>query len=389
VGVTLLLLACYTQVPRRPAAPAPAAERLSSVRVEPVVRVALVDSATSVEVSLPGAWTAIPDQGERLVVTDPGVVTVKAVGGGLTLQGEAVSAGWPSATSVRLEPQAAGAVFGLGARRYPGAVVVRRVTGGVRLIARVGLEDYLTGVLGSEMPLRWDDAALEAQAVAARTYALASLRPDDDHDLEADERSQVFGGVGGPDHTRARAIIDATRGEVLTWQGKVFTTYFHSTCGGDTIPAAWVFGPADDIPPLQGATGCPCQASKAYRWVQDVDLATDKGAHELVLELPLREVSVEALPRGGYAKTVTFVDAGGERLTRPASVVRRLFRLKSTAFEVRLDETRTHLVFNGRGWGHGVGLCQWGAEGFAKAGTSAAEILAHYYPGATLERMPY
>lgn len=394
----VLTIACYTQTPR-PARPPRAEPQASlSMREEPRVRVALVEAAPELTLALPGAWVVTPDRGEAVALADQEAVVIRPVADGLALEAPARSVGWPGAKGLTIAPgPAAGRAlppaFGLGSRRYRGDVRVSRLDDGrLRLVTGVALEEYLVGVIGHEMPLTWSDAALHAQAIAARTYALVNLKPKADHDLKADERSQVFGGVTALE-ARARSIVEATRGMVLTWQGKPFTTYFHSTCGGDTVPAAWIFGagPGNALPPLDGASGCKCQASKVYRWTLEVDLATDAALRKLVLELPLREVSVEAWPRGGYAKTVTFVDAGGDRVTRPGTEVRAAFypRLKSTAFEVDLDPGGTRLTFRGRGWGHGVGLCQYGAEGFAKEGLTGEQILARAYPGAKLERLGY
>lgn len=392
VLLTVVLIACYTQAPRAARPPRPDGPSSLYAGRQPRLRVALVEAAPVLTITLPGSWIVTPDVGVGIALGEVGEVTLRPVGDGLALECAAKNVGWPGASELKLQPGPAASkdqVFGLRGRKYRADVRVRRLEGGqLRLIAAVELEDYLTGVIGHEMPLRWSDAALHAQAIAARTYALVNLKPRSDHDLKADERSQVFGGVMADD-ARARAMVEATRGMILTWNGKPFTTYFHSTCGGDTIPANWIFGPSDDIPPLQGATGCKCQSSRLYRWSQEVDLAGHAATRELVLELPVREASVDAWPRGGYVKTATVVDAGGERITRGAADWRRLFKLKSTSFEVAVGPGGTTLTISGRGWGHGVGMCQYGADGFAKEGLTGEQILLHYYPGAKLEKLGY
>ncbi len=400
-----LLLACYSMPPAATppkAAPTTAAgPRVAKWRgVEPPVRVALVESAPIVSFVVPGPWRVLPDRGAEGSLPDGAEVIVAATGEGL----EVVAAGarllLPEATEVRFTPPKGAALsasgpgtVAVGARRFHGDVVVRRLppkqgdSPAVRLVNHVGLEDYLAGVVGHEMPLSWSDAALHAQAICARTYALASLRPQSDHDVKADERSQVYRGVMAED-ARARAMVDATRGMVLVWNGDIFTTYFHSTCGGDTVPAKWIFGDAD-IEPLSGATGCRCQASRLYRWTETVDLALTQGARRWVLETPLREVKVQHFPRGGYVETVTFVDAGGDVVTEKGTDVRSALKLKAPAFEARLEPDGHTLVVEGRGWGHGVGLCQFGANGFAKEGKDADWILAHFYPGSKIEALGY
>lgn len=391
-----LLLACYSippaALPPKAAPTTAAGPRIAKWRgVEPRVRVALVESAAIVSCVVPGPWRVLPDRGAEGALPDGGEVTVAPTGEGLEVVGGGARLLLPEATEVRLTPprgdRGPGTVA-VGSRRFHGDVVVRRLpTGQLRLVNHVGLEDYLAGVVGHEMPLSWSDAALHAQAICARTYALASLRPQSDHDVKADERSQVYRGVMAED-ARARAMVDATRGMVLVWSGDIFTTYFHSTCGGDTVPAKWIFGDAD-IEPLSGATGCRCQASRLYRWTETVDLATHPGTRKWVLETPLREVKVQHFPRGGYVETVTFVDAGGDVVTEKGTDVRSALKLKAPAFEARLEADGHTLVVEGRGWGHGVGLCQFGANGFAREGKDADWILAHFYPGSKIEALGY
>ncbi len=402
-----LLLACYSMPPAATppkAAPTTAAgPRIAKWRgVEPQVRVALVESAPVVSCVLPGPWRVLPDRGAEGALPGEGEVTVVATEPGIEVSSGGVRLAFPEATEVRFAPprgdRGPGTVA-VGTRRFHGEVVIHRLPGKpkekdkeavpptLRLVNHVGLEDYLAGVVGHEMPLSWSDAALHAQAICARTYALASLRPQSDHDVKADERSQVYRGVMAED-ARARAMVDATRGMVLVWSGDIFTTYFHSTCGGDTVPAKWIFGDAD-IEPLSGATGCRCQASRLYRWTETVDLAVAPGVRRWVLEAPLREVKVQHFPRGGYVETVTFVDAGGDVVTEKGTDVRSALKLKAPAFEARLEPDGHTLVVEGRGWGHGVGLCQFGANGFAKEGKDADWILAHFYPGSKIEALGY
>lgn len=387
-----LLLACYSVAPTsRPArAPAASETRLERWRrEEPRVRVALVDAAPVVTFVVTGAWRLEAASGAPLTI-DGGLVTVVPAGPGLEVRTAAGAQALDAPEVVARPVVEPGEPVQVGGRRYHGRVVLRRAggpgAGAVRLVNHVGIEDYLAGVIGHEMPIGWEDAALHAQSIAARTYALASLRPKEDHDLKADVRSQVYRGVIAED-ARARSLVEATRGMVLVWRGDIFTTFFHSTCGGDTVPADWIFG-GQPIEPLQGATDCACQPSRLHRWTRTIDLR-DPRLRSLVLELPLREVAVEHWPRGGYAKAVRFVDAGGGATEVAPAELRRLVGLESTAFELALGPGGTSLEVRGRGWGHGVGLCQFGANGFAKRGKDAAWILARAYPGSTIEALGY
>jgi stage II sporulation protein D len=127
----------------------------------------------------------------------------------------------------------------------------------------VGLEQYLAGVVPKEMPSAWPDEALKAQAVAARSYALSHRLGGKSFDLYADVRSQVYGGIPG-EHPRTTAAIEATKGEVLLWEGKPIDALFHSTSGGRTVGAAEVFGKA--VPYLVSVDDPHSALSPVNRW---------------------------------------------------------------------------------------------------------------------------
>jgi len=386
------LFACY----RGPADPEPDPTVEAPVHVdEPRVRVALVERGDAVAVDLTGGWLLEPAHGEPLRVDlaeGDGIAVRPRGGSGLEVSG-AVTRAWDATELwIRAAAPASGPApaFGLGDRRYRGDLHVRLLPdGGLRAINHVGLEDYLAGVLGHEMPLSWSDPALHAQAIAARTYALATRKPGAEYDLFADTRSQVYRGIVAED-AKARRIVDETRGRVVTHDGELVVTYFHSTCGGDTVPAAWIFPWVDEVTePLSGTTGCRCQASRLYRWTEEVDLT---AAWELVLELPLQAVEVVHYPRGGYVKEVVFTEASGGETRVSGWDFRRVFgagTVKNYAFDLELLEGGRALRVDGRGWGHGVGMCQFGAEGFAKEGLDGEAIVEHFYPGARVESYGY
>ena len=386
VGAALCLglAACYLGRGRtRPGPP--------SSRDVPRVRVALVDGAPRVAVGgLEGLWRIEPSVGDAYVLDGPEALEAAPLPGarGLSL-GERTL---PEADAVTLRPLGQDPhgepAFELDGRRYRGRLTLRRVDASLRAINSVGVEDYLAGVIGHEMPIRWHDAALRAQAIAARTYALTNLQPGQDHDLQADTRSQVYRGVMAEDE-RARRLVGETRGQVVAHGDDLVVTYFHSTCGGDTVPARWIFPWVErDSEPLSGVGGCVCQASRFHRWTKEVDLSA-VGSYALVLELPLREVRVELWPRGGYVRRMVLVEASGAETEVSGWEARRLFGLRSYAFEPTLGDDGQALAFEGRGWGHGVGMCQYGAEGLASQGWTAEEILARYYPGTRVESLGY
>ena len=282
----------------------------------------------------------------------------------------------------------------LDGKSYPGTLRVIR-TGkadapGLALVNLVPAERYLMGVLGSEMPLAWETEALKAQVVAARTYALyyELARAKDLWDVVSTVEDQVYS--GGEVAARARKIVEATRGEVLTYEGKLFPAFFHSTCGGHTDPPGIALGhPEFDF--LEGVDCDWCKESRHYRWearVEALDLAKRLGAAGFEVKGPIAAVAVrEPQPDApSPQRRVLVTCADGEVSVAMVDFRRAVGRMdiKSARFECRLVGDIFH--FTGSGLGHGAGMCQYGAQGLAKAGRSYRQILAYYYTEAKVER---
>jgi stage II sporulation protein D len=226
------------------------------------------------------AWeavTEVPVPGTPVALT-PGVAYAATLGAdGVTLTGPDGKPVGPFPLGVRLQPSApvdSTAQIGVGTSTYRGAIRLLPVGGVLQFINVIGLEQYLGGVVTQEMPASWGDtapAALQAQAIAARTYTLASLRPTQTFDLYDDTRSQVYNGVVGED-PRGLAAVAATAGQVVTYNGAPVVTYFSSSSGGHTenIEDAWPGASAspwlrgvDD--PYDGAGGDPY-----HRWTRQL-----------------------------------------------------------------------------------------------------------------------
>jgi stage II sporulation protein D len=266
-----------------------------------------------------------------------------------------------------------------------GEVEVRRGPDGLLVINALPLETYVAAVTASEMPAQFPLEALKAQAVAARTFAvfkkLDAVAEGRAWHLGATVLHQVYRGARVD--PRARAAAEATAGQVLVFEHQVIEAYFHSTCGGRTERGADALG--RDQPYLRSVPCEHCRDSPRARWTVRVD------AEELarVAGLPGRIESVRVADRtsSGRARRVELA-SGGRRVGVGAVDLRQRLgfeRLPSLWFDVRV-RGRT-VEFDGRGAGHGAGLCQWGAAGAAREGQDYRAILAHYYPGAELIRM--
>jgi stage II sporulation protein D len=295
----------------------------------------------------------------------------------------------------------------------------------VTVINVVELEDYLAGVvpleIGRGRPAS-DRAAVEAQAVAARTYAVAKL---DAHrsrgfDLYADTRDQVYGGMAVEDPL-ATAAVAATRGLVLRRGERLVDTFFHANCGGRTAAkdAIW---PVDPDPVLAGVTdqrpdGRPwCADGRGARWRQqwtwdELDAIVARSLPAYLDQArgpwladafspsvagadgrdpgPLHDLDIEQRSDDGRVAVLTVTTAHGVyhvRGGRSRWVLRTPAGglLRSSWFDLEVTPGGA-VMATGRGYGHGLGLCQEGAVARARAGQDARDILAHYYPGTRLE----
>ncbi len=199
------------------------------------IRVLLGDRKKTLTVSSSLPFTVVDGNGVTHTVA-AGRVALDA-GLALPVDGQASQ---PLTPPLTFSPGDAG-VLTLGARTYRGQIVVDVVDGKLRVVDVVGLEQYLDGVVPAEMPSSWSPAALEAQAVASRSYALATRSVAAPFDVYADTRSQLYLGVGA-EKPSTTAAVDATAGQVLLYDGQVATTFFSSTSGGQTESAADVWG---------------------------------------------------------------------------------------------------------------------------------------------------
>jgi stage II sporulation protein D len=207
---------------------------------------------------------------------------------------------------------------------YRGQLEIAVASNRLNAINVVGLESYLAGVVPREMPAAWPAEALKAQAVAARSYALAHRLSGKSYDLHADVRSQVYGGIAGED-PRATAAIEATAGQVLLYEGKVADTLFHSTSGGRTVSASEAFGTA--VPYLVSVDDPHSSLSSLNRWgpTPVSDTTIRKG---LRLAGPVLSLRLVKAPSGRVRSAVVTTAAGPRTITGGA--LRSALGLRST-----------------------------------------------------------
>ncbi|HEY4959378.1 MAG TPA: SpoIID/LytB domain-containing protein [Terriglobales bacterium] len=270
-------------------------------------------------------------------------------------------------------------------------IEIRASDGHLLVTASMPMDEYLAGVLAGETGNFKSDEALKAMAVAARTYAIhfGSRHAADGFDFCDSTHCQNLR-LADVD-ARLRRIVDSTAGEVLWYDGEPAATYYHANCGGTTEDGHYILGNDEQRAPyLQQHSDTYCVRSGASQWRSEVDrreLQRALAAEGVNVPGPLRSVAVLHRTASGRVEFLTVT--GSQSITVSALTFRFAIgrnigwdRLKSNWYEVRGEGD--HIAFHGRGSGHGVGLCQVGAEVMGEEGRSYREILSFYYPGTKL-----
>ena len=215
---------------------------------------------------------------------------------------------------------------------YRGSLSVYVERGKLFAVNELSLDHYLRGVVPREMPFYWPQEALRAQAVVARSYTLATLHAGDRFDLYADVRDQVYDGIEA-ERPSTNTAVASTAGRIVTWNGSVATTYYHSTSGGRTANIADVWPKAGAVPYLVSVPDPWDSLSKHHRWPAEVFTPGQLAARLQVTGL--RDVIVDRNASDRAAEVRVMRATGGERLL-DAQTVRELLGLRSTYFHVHV-----------------------------------------------------
>lgn len=288
--------------------------------------------------------------------------------------------------------------------------------GSIDIVEHLPIEVYLPGVIAKELYPNWKLETFKAQAIAARSYAMQErqrrLAIGSHFDLESTTQDQVYGGA--TTNPTALRAVDLTYGRVLTWQGHLLRAYYSSTTGGRSASArdTWPTGPGYEFnlaPPIQASPRDDSDSfSPLYTWEveRDIDelstrIRTFAESRRMGMRTIKRVAKVEpvAFNEFGRPQRYRIIEQGGRWWELSAEDTRlamnhtgdsglepptRDQRINSGDFTTKREGDK--LIFNGRGFGHGVGMSQFGAEGMARKGKTAEEILRHYYPGAEITR---
>jgi stage II sporulation protein D len=339
------------------------------------IRVAIVKGVEGV--TLEGSGILVMDgNGQPLRIDTP--IQVKRTRDGLSVNNRRVGALKATAPAFLL----------INGKGYRGVIEIFPADKGLLVVDELPLEDYLVGLINCEISSQWPIEAVKAQAVIARSYAVyqKAARKNALYHLESSVMDQVYEGSDIEDSRAIRGVRE-TSGEVLTYAGSVIQAFYHSSCGGHTEAAENVWG--NPVPYLTGVDCKYCLAAPSVSWQQTISLrkleTLLKNAGYQVAGL--REIRPGRHYGSGRLQEVSIFSAKG-RLTISAVNFRKAIgysTIKSTNFEIR--PSADDISFIGVGYGHGVGLCQWGAKQRAGDGFDYREILSYYYPGTRLEKI--
>lgn len=258
---------------------------------------------------------------------------------------------------------------------YTGNIEVWRGKRGLYLINELPLEDYVESVVSSEVGTNWEMEALKAQAVIARTYAVykKAMNGNNMFHLTSSVLHQAY--KGNSTHTQITYAVKSTAGEILTYNGMPIEAFYHSTCGGKTEDPEEVFGKSY---PYLRPVESNCELSPYWVWERKIPLSEIEKALSIN---GVKGMAIISRTSTGRVRDLSVKSRSGRKVIR-AVELRRLLgwsRLPSTNFKMKMKGDS--IVFEGKGYGHGVGLCQWSALQMARDGKDYREILSFFYPG--------
>ncbi len=266
--------------------------------------------------------------------------------------------------------------------KYPGTLDVWKGENGLYIVNEVPLEDYVKGVVAAEVGSKWDREALKAQAVASRTYAiyqkLNSGANKVSYHLTSSVLHQVYKGSDIPEAI-AKAVDD-TKGEILTYEGSPIAAFYHSTSGGITEDPLEVFGKSY---PYLKSVETTCEISPYYMWEKRIPVSEIEKA---LNTSGLKDILIDSYTDSNRVKSFKIITETDE-FNIPGKDFRKNLGWEKLPSILITNLTRSGniYIFEGKGYGHGVGMCQWTALEMAREGKDYKEILSKFYPGATLE----
>lgn len=367
IGYWLLVSYCYAQS-------------------EKYIRVAVIQDAASLNLKVPGHYEIIDSVSKRVLTIGHNLKTTVTTNKFEILLGKITSD--TSKLFIKTGESATAIING---RPFKGNIIlIKKNNAGVLVVNLIDLEDYLKGILYHEASHYWPMEALKAQAIASRTYAVYQMQENKrkDYDVTCDIYSQVYGGFAS-ERYRTNEAVRATNSKILTYQNRVFPAYFHAACGGHTEDASILWN--IDISPLKGVNCNFCKDSPHFNWHYVLTL---EEIYEKLIDAgykitPIKGIFIDGKDTSGRITNLTIIGSKNN-IKISAKDFRNIIGpniIRSANFNVNVVDH--DLVLEGFGWGHGVGLCQWGAYFMAKQGSTFEQILKYYYPESDVDTIRF
>ena len=298
-------------------------------------------------------------------------------------------------------------ILNINGKKYRGKLKIQIYDDQIKLVNQINLEDYVKGVMIKEMPLGKGNEnyeSLKAFSICARTYAYNKLKENKDFfDIYPDTRDQVYGGLDGETETTNK-IVDETKGQILSFNDDTAVMFYHSTCGGHTENVKNVFGKLsiNYLMGIKDGNEHYCTISPRYKWTE---IYSEKIFIERLFNSNLidnkiyniSDININSRFESGRVKELEIILVNNNGDEKAVSLIGNGMRsiiknsdgksiLKSTMFDIELDNEK-NIIINGKGSGHGVGMCQWGAIAQSKIGINYKVILNHYFPGTKIKNI--
>ena len=337
------------------------------------LRVAIKKNAQNVKVGSSTSAIVKDQTGRKIGELSPmAAISAQSRSGQITL--ERLQAG-----EITIEPTEDGYVW-IGDRWYRGKVQLVNQGNRLTAINHVDLEHYLYSVVGAEAVSSWPIEALKAQAVAARSYALYKRKTKKNslYDLDTTQSTQVYKGLD-TEYLTTHEAVNSTAGQIMTYNGNVILAAFHSSSGGHTenVEDIWT----SPLPYLRGVIDYDHQSpvfewNKTFSINQIANLVGGVGKVKTI-------IPEKTTPQGRVVTMKVIGDRGIQKIS--GKELRKILDLRSTLFRITTKGSQVQVY--GRGFGHGLGLSQWGAYYLAKQGINYHQILVHYYQNTTLSQL--
>ncbi len=351
---------------------------------EHYVRVAVLQDASSFRLKIKGSYEIIDSSSKKILARGKDLNTTVTVYNDGILLGDIKA----RTNRVFLNSYSAESIT-INDRVFRGDIQLIKNNMKLTVVNYIELEDYIKGISVRETSHYWPVESLEAEVIVFRTFALFRMEENAgrDFDLSNDVYSQVYGGRAA-ERYRINKAVERTKGLVLTYKGKILPAFYHATCGGHTEDAAvyWKI----DLAPLKGVPCNFCKDSPHYNWHNVLTIAE---ARQALAKNGFKIDDIKDIQILGRDKSGRVTDLKIVTEKKDVKISSKDFRsalgpniIRSTNFEVKVIDG--DIVFEGLGWGHGVGLCQWGAYFMAKEGYNYKQILEYYYPGAEISSIP-